>query len=72
MESEEAEETAGNGAERDLGVGDGEAAGGLAGADVAQGAGCEPAGGVEEVEAGAGDEAGDLGVGPGEAAGDAQ
>ena len=72
MESKEAEESAGDGAERDLGVRDGEAAGGLAGSDVSQGAGCESAGGVEEVEAGAGDEGGDFGVGPGEAAGDAQ
>ena len=72
VESKEAEESAGDGAERDLGVRDGEAAGGLAGADVTQGAGCESTGGVEEVEGDAGDECGHFGVAPSKAAGDAQ
>ena len=44
VESKEAEESAGDGAERDLGVRDGEAAGGLAGSDVTQGAGASPRG----------------------------
>ena len=51
VESEEPDESAGDGAERDLGVPDGEAAAGLAGSDVTQGPGCEPAGDVEEIEA---------------------
>ncbi len=51
VEPEQTEEPAGYGAERDLGVGDGEAAGGLAGADVTKRAGCQAAGCVEELQA---------------------
>jgi helix-turn-helix protein len=47
VEAQQTEETAGDGAERDFDVGDGGAAGGLAGADVAEGAGCS-AGCVDE------------------------
>src|SRR5438105_10632528 len=72
MESKQSEEAAGDGAERDLGVGDGEPAGGLSRTDVAQGARCESSGSVEELESGAGEEAGDIRVGPGKTAGDAQ
>ena len=58
------EQAAGHRAERDLRVGDGEAPGGLPGPDVAQGAGRQPAGRVQGLQADAGQEPGDIGVRP--------
>ena len=72
VETEQTEEPARHGAQRDLGVGDGETAGGLAGADVTKRVRCQAAGCIDELQPGPSDEAGDLGVGPGETAGDPQ
>ena len=66
------EQSAGHRAERDLGVGDGKAPGGLPGPDVAQGAGRQPAGRVEGLQADAGQEPGDIGVRPAQSPGDPQ
>ena len=70
METEQTEEPACHGAQRDLGVRDGETAGGLAGADVTKSVRGQAPRGVDDLKASAGYEAGDLGVGPGETAGD--
>ena len=51
VETEQTEEPARHGAERDLGVRDGETAGGLAGADVTKRVGCQAAGCVDELQA---------------------
>ena len=66
------EQAAGHRAERDLRVGDGEAPGGLPGPDVAQGAWRQPAGRVQGLQAGAGQEPGDIGVRPAQPPGDPQ
>ena len=70
VETEQTEQPPRHGAQRDLGVGDGEAAGGLAGANVTKRVRCQAAGCIDELQPGPRDEAGDLGVGPGETAGD--
>ena len=64
------EQAAGHGAERDLGIGNGEPALGLPGLDVAQGTRRQAAGDVQDVQAGTGEEPGDVGVGPAEPPGD--
>jgi hypothetical protein len=58
------EHAAGRGAERDLGIWNGEAARGLPSLDVAQGAPRQADGDVQDGQAGAGEEPGDLRVGP--------
>src|SRR4029450_6481349 len=72
VHAQQPEQAAGHGAQGDVGVGHGEASGGVAHLDVAQRAGCQAAGPVQELEAGSGDEAGQVGVGPAEPAGDAE
>jgi hypothetical protein len=67
---EEPEHAAGRGAERDLGIGNSEAARGLPSLDVAQGSRRQADGDVQDVQAGAGEEPGDLRVGPAQPAGD--
>ncbi len=70
MLPQQPEQGAGDGTDPDLGVGDREAPGGLAGLDIAQGARGQAVGLVEQVEAPAGEEAGHVGVSPAKPSGD--